>query len=43
VLLCGACMDARGIADDEIAQGARRSSMAELAERTIRADKVLVF
>jgi uncharacterized protein involved in oxidation of intracellular sulfur len=43
VLLCGTCMDARAIADDELVDGARRSSMAELAERTIAADKVLVF
>ncbi|MBL3591696.1 MAG: DsrE family protein [gamma proteobacterium endosymbiont of Lamellibrachia anaximandri] len=43
VLLCGACMDARGFADDEIVQDARRSTMKELAERTLAADKVLVF
>ena len=43
VLLCGACMDARGITEEEILEGARRSSMAELAERTLGADKVLVF
>lgn len=43
VLLCGVCMDARGIADGEILEGARRSSMDELAENTLQADKVLVF
>lgn len=43
VLLCGTCMDARGLSDEELMEGARRSSMAELAERTVAADKVLVF
>jgi len=43
VLLCGACMDARALTEDEICEGARRSSMGELAERTARADKVIVF
>lgn len=43
VLLCGTCMDARGIADAEIMVGARRSTMDELAAETISADKVLVF
>lgn len=43
VLLCGTCMDARGLTDDEIVAGAIRSTMDELAEATERADKVLVF
>lgn len=43
VLLCGTCMDARGMGEDEAMSGARRSSMDELAERTRSADKVLVF
>jgi uncharacterized protein involved in oxidation of intracellular sulfur len=43
VLLCGTCMDARGVTDEEIIEGARRSTMKELAEQTINADKVLVF
>ena len=43
VLLCGTCMDARGIADTELMEGARRSTMDELADATIAADKVLVF
>src|SRR3990167_11565008 len=40
VLLCGTCMDARGMSDDEIAEGATRSTMDELAEATASADKV---
>jgi len=43
VLLCGNCMDARGISDEEVVQGTTRSTMPELAELTIEADKVLVF
>ena len=43
VLLCGTCMDARGMTEDEITKGARRSSMGELTERTAEAGQVLVF
>jgi len=43
VLLCGTCMDARGISTGELMDGARRSSMDELANATAEADKVLVF
>lgn len=43
VLLCGTCMDARGMRTEEVTEGARRSSMSELTERTAEADKVLVF
>lgn len=43
VVLCGTCMDARGIGGDEIVAGARRGSLDELAAWTAEADKVLVF
>lgn len=43
VLLCGTCMDARGITDDEVIKGAERSTMDALATATVEADKVLVF
>lgn len=43
VLLCGTCMDARGLTDAEMMTGARRSTMDELAATTVAADKVLVF
>lgn len=43
VLLCGTCMDARGVTEAEIIEGARRSTMDELAAATTAADKVLVF
>lgn len=41
--VCGSCMDARGIAASELAEGTHRSSMDELAAWTQWADKVLVF
>jgi len=43
VLLCGTCMDARGVLDRELTEAARRSTMDELAAATIEADKVLIF
>jgi uncharacterized protein involved in oxidation of intracellular sulfur len=43
VLLCGSCLDARGLVDTELLDGARRSSMDELANAALQADKVLVF
>ncbi|MBR0672870.1 hypothetical protein GXW76_16945 [Roseomonas soli] len=43
VLLCGTCMDARGMTTEEMVAGAARSTMDELAAATEAADKVLVF
>jgi uncharacterized protein involved in oxidation of intracellular sulfur len=43
VLLCGTCMDARGLDDAGLMDGAHRSTMDELAAATIDADKALVF
>ncbi|MBN9046036.1 MAG: DsrE family protein [Rhizobiales bacterium] len=43
VLLCGTCMDARGLSEADMMEGVRRSTMDELAATTIAADKVLVF
>ena len=43
VLLCGTCMDARGIAGEDLIPGAHRSSLDELAQWTAWADKALVF
>ena len=43
LLLCGTCMDARGLTEGELIDGARRSTMDELSEATLAADKVLVF
>jgi uncharacterized protein involved in oxidation of intracellular sulfur len=41
--VCGTCMDARGMTDEELADGCRRSTMDELTDWTQQADKVLVF
>jgi len=43
VLLCGTCMDARGLLDGEIVEGAQRSAMETLSAATVTADKVVVF
>jgi uncharacterized protein involved in oxidation of intracellular sulfur len=40
---CGTCMDARGMVDADLVAGAHRSSMTELAEWTLWAEKVLTF
>jgi len=39
----GTCMDARGLAEAEIAPGTRRSTTDRLAAAAIATDKVLVF
>ena len=41
--VCGTCMDARGIAAEDLIEGSHRSSMDELSQWTNWADKVLVF
>jgi len=41
--LCGTCMDARGMAEGEMVEGAKRSTLAQLADWTAEADRVLVF
>ncbi len=43
VLLCGNCLDARGINEKELLEKTARSTMPELAQLTLDADKVLVF
>lgn len=43
VLCCGTCLDARGIAENMLTDGAVRSTMEDLADKTLAADKVLVF
>jgi uncharacterized protein involved in oxidation of intracellular sulfur len=41
--VCASCMDARGISDGELVEGTCRSSMEELTDWTIWADKVIAF
>jgi uncharacterized protein involved in oxidation of intracellular sulfur len=43
VALCGTCMDARGLREEELIEGSKRGTLAQLAEWTAEADKVLVF
>ena len=43
ILCCGTCMDARGLTEDMLVDGAHRSTMDALGDRTLVADKVLVF
>lgn len=40
---CGSCLDARGIDEQELIGGVRRSSMDELTDWTLWADKVIIF
>jgi len=41
--VCGTCIDARGISDEELIDGAPRGSMDMLTSWTQWADKVIVF
>lgn len=43
IAVCGSCIDARGIAEDDLAQGAVRGSMEQLASWSVESDRVLVF
>jgi uncharacterized protein involved in oxidation of intracellular sulfur len=43
VSVCGSCMDARGIRDEELVPGATRGSMDQLTEWSMWADKAFVF
>jgi len=43
IACCGTCMDARGITDDLLTKGARRSTLEELADWVVWADKVITF
>ncbi|MFQ5837515.1 MAG: DsrE/DsrF/TusD sulfur relay family protein [Thermoplasmata archaeon] len=41
--VCGTCMDARGISDAELIEGTKRSSLDEVTEWTLWANKVISF
>jgi uncharacterized protein involved in oxidation of intracellular sulfur len=41
--VCGTCMDARGLRDEDLLEGTRRSSMEELSGWTQEAAKVISF
>ena len=40
---CGTCLDARGLQEADLAEGMQRGTLAQLAEWTAEAGKVLVF
>jgi uncharacterized protein involved in oxidation of intracellular sulfur len=41
--LCGTCIDARAIGEEQVVDGARRSNLEELTDWTLWADKVIAF
>lgn len=41
--VCGTCMDARGISEEELVEGTKRSTLEELTNWTLWAEKVLTF
>ncbi len=43
VVLCGTCMDARGLHEEQMIEGARRSTLEELTDWTLWSEKTLVF
>jgi uncharacterized protein involved in oxidation of intracellular sulfur len=43
VACCGTCMDARGLDESQLVDGARRSSLEELTDSTLWADRILTF
>jgi uncharacterized protein involved in oxidation of intracellular sulfur len=43
IACCGTCLDARGLTEDHLIDGAPRSTMDELAAWTVEADTVLTF
>lgn len=43
IACCGTCLDARGISEERLIEGAPRSTMEELAAWTVEADDVLTF
>jgi uncharacterized protein involved in oxidation of intracellular sulfur len=43
VALCGTCMDARGLTSSDVIEGAHMSTLSQLSDWTVDADKVLVF
>ncbi|MGG5252002.1 DsrE/DsrF/TusD sulfur relay family protein [Neobacillus sp. SM06] len=41
--VCGSCMDARGISEEELHESAHKSTMDELADWSIWADKMISY
>ena len=43
VMACRTCMEARGLTQEELMEGVRETTLGELAQLTLEADKVLVY
>jgi len=43
IACCGTCMDARGISEDMLTKGTRRSTLDELADWTLWTDQTITF
>jgi len=43
VACCGTCLDARGLSEEQLVDGARRSTLDELTDWTLWAEKTLTF
>ncbi|MCC7442695.1 MAG: DsrE family protein [Bdellovibrionales bacterium] len=41
--VCGTCMDARGITEAELTEGAKRGTLEQLTDWSIWADKIITF
>ena len=41
--VCGTCMDARGMSAEALVEGSHRSTLEELTDWTVWADRVVVF
>lgn len=41
--VCGTCMDARGVAEKDLAEGTRRTTLEQLTDWTQWAERTLVF
>jgi uncharacterized protein involved in oxidation of intracellular sulfur len=40
---CGTCLDARGLDEGQLVEGASRSTMEQLADWTLDADRIITF
>jgi uncharacterized protein involved in oxidation of intracellular sulfur len=43
IACCGICLDARGLTKEQLIAAAARSTLDELADWTVEADRVLAF
>jgi uncharacterized protein involved in oxidation of intracellular sulfur len=43
VMACRTCMEARGLTEADLMEGVRKTTLGELAQVTLEADKVLIY